>query len=62
MSLTVRHGAAEVQIEVVNLWRAGRGITQTEVDGVVAAHGGGPFRVQLRDGQMKVRLMLGAAA
>ncbi len=62
VSLTVRHGAAEVQIEVVNLWRAGRGITQTEVDGVVAAHGGGPFRVQLRDGQMKVRLMLGAAA
>ena len=61
VSVTVLHGAAEVQIEVVNLWRAGRGITQTEVDGVVAAHAGGPFRVTLRDGQMKVRLMLGSA-
>ncbi|MDB5659978.1 MAG: hypothetical protein JWS10_2593, partial [Cypionkella sp.] len=61
VSITVKLGGAEVQIEVVNLWRAGRGISQTEMDGVVTLHEGGAFRLRLRDGQMKLRVILGSA-
>ncbi|MFC3179869.1 GH36-type glycosyl hydrolase domain-containing protein [Cypionkella sinensis] len=59
VSVMVRHGASQVQIEIVNTSGAGRGVVQAEVDGVVTRQASGAFRLALRDGTMHVRLTLG---
>ncbi len=59
VSATVRHGSATVHVEVVNLWSSGRGISAVVIDGIDAAHAGGPFRLPLRAGDIRVRLTLG---
>ncbi|MGV8952508.1 MAG: GH36-type glycosyl hydrolase domain-containing protein [Cypionkella sp.] len=61
VSVTLRHAASQVQIEVVNTSGAGRGVVQAEVDGVVTKQAAGAFRLPLRQGAMQVCLTLGAA-
>ncbi|NUB45466.1 glycosyl transferase [Fertoebacter nigrum] len=60
MSLTLRHGGAELRVEVVNASGAGRGVTRAAIDGAEAPHDGRPFRLRLRDGVTNLRLTLGA--
>ena len=61
ITASVRVGGARVSIDVQNPDRSGHGIRRVEVDGITVPHGDGPFRLALRDGDMTVRLILGAA-
>ena len=59
ISVTLRHGAATVQIEVVNPAKSGRGIARAEVDGLATPQDGAVFTVRLKAGTTRVRLILG---
>ena len=60
VSLTVRYAGATVEVEVVNPFAIGHGITLVELDGVSMPHSGGAFRLPLTAGVVQVRLTLGA--
>jgi len=62
VSLSIRHGGAEVQVDILNTGGTGRGITAAEVNGTAVLHQGGPFRLALAPGSTMLRLFLGGQA
>ena len=59
ISISVQYGDTLVHVEVVNSWKAGRGVTGALVDGAPVAHDSGPFRFAMRPGRSQLRLTLG---
>lgn len=59
VTLTLRHGAARVEVEVINPVKGGHGIALVALDRRSIAHAGGPFHLSLKPGITHLRLTLG---
>ena len=57
--VSVRHGTAEIRIEIANPDHVQSGILRAEVDGAEVPHAGGPFRLTMPDQPLHLRLTLG---
>ena len=59
VTLTIRHGASRVEVEVINPVEGGNGIALVALDSRPVAHVGGPFHLRLKPGVTHLRLTLG---
>lgn len=59
VTLTVRHGAARVEVEVINPVHGGHGIALVALDRRSIVHAGGPYHLRLKPGITHLRLTLG---